>query len=52
MKISNSTEEENVLYWEVFFQGLEQPCEQMFHEFVNIVVNPKNRKEVNNEELQ
>lgn len=51
MSIARYTEEENDLYWEVFFQGLEQPCEQMFQEIDNLVINLKEGKEENNEHI-
>lgn len=37
--------EENTLYWEVFFQGMEQPCHQMFQcELTNQMSNLKKQK--------
>lgn len=43
--IINCPNEEYDLYWEVFFQGLEQPCQEKFCENENIVINPKKQKE-------
>lgn len=45
------TKEENDLYWEVFFQGLEQPCDQMFQEIDNLVINLNEVKEGVNENI-
>ena len=46
--IINCPNEEYDLYWEVFFLGLEQPCQEKFCENVNIVINPKKQKGGNN----
>ena len=46
--IINCPNEEYDLYWEVFFQGLEQPCQEKFCENENIVINPIKQKGGNN----
>ncbi len=43
--IENCSKEEQDLYWEVFFQGLEQPCQELFCESNNRVFNIEKRKE-------
>ena len=45
MKKTLLQNEENTLYWEVFFQGMEQPCHQMFQcELTNQMSNLKKQK--------
>ena len=46
--ITNVEKEEYDLYWEVFFQGLGQPCQEMFYENENLLYNPKEQKGGNN----
>ena len=46
--ITNVEKEEYDLYWEVFFQGLGQPCQEMFYENENLLYNPKKQKGGNN----
>lgn len=49
MNITHYTKEEHDLMWEVFFQGIEQPCHQMFNESDNLVLTLNEKKGDKNE---